>query len=203
MSSKLPENAESPQQITDLTYTEQEFHGSDFSGWQFHSVIFHRCNFSHCDISYARFVNCQFRSCNFDRCHFLQSEILYSQFSNCTGHSSNFSLSHLKFTSWFSCILEYTVFAKTQWENSSVQDCRLPETYMPYASLSKTSFRRTDWSKSNFTGTALNGIDLSSCQVKGLHLSDSLEELRGAKISREQSAEFIRLLGVKISKNNG
>ena len=68
--------------------------------------------------------------------------------------------------------------------------------------MNKTRFLRTDWSKSSFAGTSLSGLDLSSCRMYGVQLSEALSELRGAKISQEQSAEFMRLMGVRIIKKD-
>jgi hypothetical protein len=47
--------------------------------------------------------------------------------------------------------------------------------------------------------TSLDRIDLSSCTLHYLRLSPDLHELKGARVSEEQAAELMRLLGIKVT----
>jgi hypothetical protein len=49
--------------------------------------------------------------------------------------------------------------------------------------------------------TSLAGIDLSSCDISGLRVSDTFRELRGAVVSSEQAAQLAGLLGVQVKQD--
>ena len=51
----------------------------------------------------------------------------------------------------------------------------------------------------SFFKTCLKGVDLSTCQIEGLTVSDTYKELSGLKISGNQAEDIIKLLGVKIT----
>ena len=46
--------------------------------------------------------------------------------------------------------------------------------------------------------TRLSGVDLSSCIITTLRVSDTFAELRGAKLGIDQAPEIMALLGIKL-----
>ena len=47
-------------------------------------------------------------------------------------------------------------------------------------------------------GTRLRGVDLSSCELAGIRISNTFTEISGAKIALEQAVDLVSLLGVKL-----
>ncbi len=50
----------------------------------------------------------------------------------------------------------------------------------------------------NFFHTKLKGFDFTSCELENIIISDTLEEIRGVKITAIQALEAARLLGMKV-----
>ena len=76
--------------------------------------------------------------------------------------------------------------------------CDLRETVLSGMRLSRVLLERVELGGAELFGTSLAGVDLTTCGIGGLVLSDGCRELRGAKIAPEQAAEVARLMGVEI-----
>ena len=63
------------------------------------------------------------------------------------------------------------------------------------------AFRRADLTGADFFQTSLRGVDLSTCEIRGLTLSQDHQELRGAVLALEQAPDVAALLGVKWGSN--
>jgi uncharacterized protein YjbI with pentapeptide repeats len=59
-------------------------------------------------------------------------------------------------------------------------------------------FKECDFDGASFTGTPLRNIDMSSCSLENLIVSENHHELSGMKISHAQAASIAALLGVTI-----
>lgn len=79
-----------------------------------------------------------------------------------------------------------------------MKNCDLTE-----SSLSEITYKR--WGASgcqfigtNFFHTKLKDFDFSSSQMENIIISDTFEEIRGAKISPVQALEAARILGMRV-----
>ena len=52
----------------------------------------------------------------------------------------------------------------------------------------------------SFLHTPLTGLDLTSCELDGLAVSDTNAELRGAVVTMEQAAMLAKRLGIVIKE---
>ena len=57
---------------------------------------------------------------------------------------------------------------------------------------------RTVLRSARFLHTPLSGLDLTSCELDGLAVSDTNAELRGAIVTMEQAAMLAKRLGIVI-----
>ena len=64
--------------------------------------------------------------------------------------------------------------------------------------MKKMGLEGCDLSGAELYGTSLAGLDLRSCGVQGIRVSENCAELRGAKMDMFQAAEMARLLGIEI-----
>ena len=106
-------------------------------------------------------------------------------FDNVTIKDSNLSLSSFSHSRWKSvafvaCDLASADMSEMQISQVQLQDCNL---------VGAVLFR-----------TSLMGVDLSSCRIDGIVISDSMDEVRGAKMDLYQSADFIRKLGILLTE---
>ena len=58
--------------------------------------------------------------------------------------------------------------------------------------------RENDLTGAELFRAELRGIDLSSCTIDGIVLSQSCGELRGVKIGANQAAVVARILGIEV-----
>jgi uncharacterized protein YjbI with pentapeptide repeats len=62
----------------------------------------------------------------------------------------------------------------------------------------KASFDECDLTRADLFRTPLRGVDLSSCNIAGISVSDTREELRGLVIGVEQAQDVVGMLGVRM-----
>jgi uncharacterized protein YjbI with pentapeptide repeats len=59
-------------------------------------------------------------------------------------------------------------------------------------------FATCDLNESNFEGTKLSGVDISTCTFNQLNVS--IADLGGCVVSEEQAIGFARLIGLEIKE---
>lgn len=159
-------------------FTSCRFAGSDFSGSSFLDTSFTNCDFSNSRFSGCYFKNCSVSDCKGDGCDFSQSTFLTSALmkgSYCYGNFSN-----------------------TLWKDSVISQTKLCMACLSDSKFKKLRFEQVNLTRSEFFHTALKGVDLSSCIIEGIIVSDTFNELRGLKIDASQALDIASLLGVKI-----
>ena len=77
--------------------------------------------------------------------------------------------------------------------------------YFSSADMSEMELRAITLDDDRFTGTSffrtkLTGLDLTSCQLKGIVVSDTMGEVFGAKLSLYQAAALAQRLGIIIKE---
>ena len=72
------------------------------------------------------------------------------------------------------------------------------ECSLSHAKIRQCTFRRDDFSQTDFFKTPLKGVDLSDCIIDGILTSEARTELAGLKISAAQAVYIASMLGVKI-----
>ena len=84
-----------------------------------------------------------------------------------------------------------------------LEDVSVRSTDFSGADLAELRQRRVEFDDVRFAGTSffrasLNGVDLSSCRLADIVLSDTMEELRGCSMDLFQAAGIARRLGVNV-----
>ena len=95
----------------------------------------------------------------------------------------NFSLSNLN----------QSRFQTVRWEESDFTNAEISECQFKQVELSRIKL-----DQASLFGTLLKGIDLTSCSLHQILLSDTFRELRGATVDMYQAAELATLLGLKV-----
>lgn len=106
-------------------------------------------------------------------------------FDNVTIKDSNLSLSS---------------FSRSRWKSVAFVACDLTSADMSEMQISQVRFQDCSLIGSAFFRTDLLGVDLSTCRIDGIVVSESMGELKGAKMDLYQSAEFVRKLGILLAE---
>ena len=64
----------------------------------------------------------------------------------------------------------------------------------------KVSFDRCDFTRASFVHTLLKGVDLTTCTIDAVTLSEGCRELQGAVVDLWQAAGLARRLGVIVKE---
>ena len=172
--------------------------GTDFSTLALRRVSFRHCRFvdcdwsgveledviaEHCDWSASRLTGVRWHGCRWTDCKGVGFDcsdgILHrSSFTNCNFLSTNFKGSTFKQVS----------FVQTDLTGAQLSQCRWKDLTFSHCKLAEASFFRT----------AMGGLDVTTCQIDGLILSQSGEELRGLIVDPLQAAALARRLGLVI-----
>lgn len=96
-----------------------------------------------------------------------------------------------------------TQFQYANWNGSLLDDVQLKDCDFSDAGLAEMKLKRTQWQhcclqKADLFRTALKGVDLSSCDIADIQLSENAAEIRGLRVSAQQAVALARRLGVII-----
>lgn len=154
------------------------FVGCDFDRAMIADTAFSNCDFSNSTFSEANFTRCTFSSCKFTGADF--AEAVFSRIEVCD-----------------------STFAYASLTKGKLVDARISTTDFSQADLAELRQRRVQFDDVRFVGTSffrasLDGVDLSSCQLADIVLSDGMGELRGCSMDLFQAAGIARRLGVTI-----
>ena len=103
--------------------------------------------------------------------------------TECKADGCDFLESKLKKCALTGTSLRYANFSRSVWDGTSLRHCDLRETALSEMRLSKVT---------------LAGVDLTTCGISALVVSEGCGELRGAKIGAEQAVEVAHLLGMDV-----
>ena len=96
-----------------------------------------------------------------------------------------------------------STFAYASVAKGKLEDVSVRSTDFSGADLAELRQRRVELDDVRFAGTSffrasLDGVDLSSCRLADIVLSDTMEELRGCSMDLFQAAGIARRLGVNV-----
>ncbi len=170
----------------------------DISGIRFHNVMFenvrfNECNFYKCSFIDVVFVNCDLSNCNlkegyFNRCEFINDKALGAKFGLSIFKDVSIKESNFEYADLNGASINVAELIESNLKNASLSECKLKNLV-----TDKTEFVQT-----NFFKTPLKGIDFTNSTITGMIVSDTGQELRGAKVDFYQAAELAKLFGVII-----
>ena len=172
--------------------------GQDYYKLDAEASLFERCRFIDCEFEKASFIDVIFDNCDFSNSHFVKVYFNRCEFKNCKCLGTIFSEAVMKHVKIMDSTLKYASLNNAKFEYVEMNHCDMTE-----SSISETIHKNWNASKclfigTNFFRTKLKDFDFTSCELENLIISDTLEEIRGAKITAIQSLEMARLLGMKV-----
>ncbi len=175
--------------VTALDCSKIEFNQVIFNNCIFNDVIideglFYNITFNNCDLSNIKLYNCYFKDCKFN-----QSKLSGSQFSGSQFKNVNFSKNQMN----------YSFFNEVKMESVIIDECNLEEAYLVDMKFKKKiEFINTILSNCSLVNSLFTGIDLSSCEIDGLILSDDFREIRGSKLCHHQLLDLVHLFKIEL-----
>ena len=184
----------------------QEFHREtveklDFSELDCHESSFTSSRFIDCDFSGTSFYGCRFENCQFSGCRFPVSYWKNTSLCFCKADGADLRRARFKNCTLVSSLLRYANCADSVWDKTSITSCSFTESSMASAAIRSCCLQQVDFSGAVFFRAELKGLNLSSCTIDRITLSENCAELRGTKIDASQAALVARILGIEVLNN--
>ena len=94
--------------------------------------------------------------------------------------------------------MRYVNFNGGVWDRISIKECDFTEASLSEMRLKKVVLDRTDFTGAELFRTSCAGIDLSTCTLDRIALSETCRELKGATIHPSQAPVVARILGIRV-----
>lgn len=137
-----------------------------------------------------------FRNCNFSFCKLNDSSLSRVNFENCSFTGADFCESFLRDCDFIGCKCDMVNLNTGKFVSTRFTDTRLVQGYLENCKFQRVELQRCNLQNSFFSGTALKGMDLTSCTLSGMQLRR--EDIKGAVMTTEQAMEFLWMLEIKI-----
>lgn len=184
--------------IAEKEYTNEEIVDIKMNRIEFDGVVFSKCRFVNCDFTGSSFLNVTFLNCDLSNCRFQDCYFRDTKLNECKGDGSNFSQSSLHRVIIESGSFHYSNFTNTLSDNFCMYNVDFCDSAFQEMKIKKIIFHTVNLSRCDFFKTKLKGVDLSTCTLEGITVSDTFKELQGAKINPIQAMDIVQLLGLKI-----
>ena len=164
-----------------------------FRGCLFENCRFVNCDFNKCDFSDAVFRKCDFSNSTFNKCYFNRCEFISSK-----GTGMAVIGSTLLNTVFSDMLMPYANFDTDRFDKVLIENSDFGEGNLSQCQISNFHLEQVNLKRTSFFKTPLKGVDLRSCTIESLVLSEGLSELFGARISAYQAADIVKLMGIII-----
>ncbi len=172
--------------------------GEDFSTAEISFVVFDSCRFSQTSFHKSSLCDVIFNSCDLSNCDFTGSYFNRCAFYDCKGVGTLFCDSVFYNTSFEGCNIGFSNFTLCKLDRVLFSECKMCDATLSQIKLKNTEFSQSNMQNTAFFETVLCGVDLTSNNIEGITVSESLRELRGAVLSAEQACMIARMLGICI-----
>lgn len=184
--------------VKDASFSSETLIDFDAEKLDFDHVVFEKCRFVNCNFSHASFLHCTFQSCDFSNCHFDDSYWRESEIKGSKANGAVFEHATLRMLTISDSPCRYINMSRSLLDRCKLVNCDFRESAFSEVRIQKSQFDSIDFSRSDFFKTSLKGVNLSTCKIEGILVSDHFQELRGLEISAEQAPYIAAFLGVKI-----
>ncbi len=186
-------------ELSGLRVTGGTGEGIDLSAFTLRGVRFEGCRFAAARFARADFNDVVFKGCDVSNCDFSSARWVRCQMEGGKAMGANFSGGAWWHTLFLHTNLRYANLHDLRLESAAFDNCDLSEAYLTQAQNKGFAFYQCKLFRTSFFKTRLAGIDLTSCELEAITVSDDFTELRGAKVTPFQAADLARLLGVVIT----
>ncbi|HIW77349.1 MULTISPECIES: pentapeptide repeat-containing protein [Gordonibacter] len=173
--------------------------GADFALLELSESRVENCRFAACDCTRAAFTDVVFSGCDFSNSDFSEANFTRCTFASCKFTGANFTEAVLRRVEVRDSTLAYASLAKAKLEDVGVRTTDLSHADVSEMRLKRAAFDDVRFVGTSFFRTSLDGVDLTTCQLADIVLSDTMGELRGCTMDLYQAAGIAQRLGVRIA----
>lgn len=173
--------------------------GTEVQFFELHGLELNHCALMGVDFAKTSFYDCTLVGCDLSNANLAEAYFARTRLVDCKLEGAQLNKAFLRTTRFERCMCRYTNWAEATLEGSRLIECDLRESFMNEVRLrKKMQFERCDFTRADFFRTSLNRIDLSTCSIAGIGVSDTHAELRGAFIAADQAVDLVGMLGVRV-----
>jgi len=184
-------------EVCDVTFSGEGFFG-EAAHFVFRGVTFERCRLSEAVLRGCSFTGCTFRSCDVSGARMDDSFISHATLSSLKGLGTTLTRAVMRDVKIEDCTFRYASFDGAKWDHAQIRDTSVQEASLSGMRLRETSLSACDLRRAVIFRTSMDKMDLRSCQLDGIVLSEDLRELRGATVEEFQAAALLRALGIRV-----
>ena len=189
---------EEDEELSGLLIRDLQLEREDLSGLVLQDVDFDHCRLPDCDWFGTSFSDVTFHTCdlsggNFENSYWLrfachETKALGVRLQNCRMRRG---------------LLEQGRFSAANWNQSRLREVRfsssaLTGSFFSRCTFTGVEFQQCDLNQVNFFHTPLEHVDLTTCTIDVLVLSEHCDELKGAVVDLYQAAELSRRMGLVV-----
>lgn len=195
---RIGQALETEERLEGLVFQGEELAGLCAEKAEFSRVQFVKCRFTGCDFSRTTLWDVEFQNCDLSNCNFEHSYWKRCRLKSCKAQGTDWKEASFHACGIEDSKLDYANLNRCLMEQVAIRQCTFVSASIAEAKWKKISLQENRFISTDFFKTPLAGVDLSTCEVSQLLLSEDLRELRGAKIDAFQAAEFVRMMGMVI-----
>ena len=186
-------------ELTGLRVTGPVGEKVDLSGFALRGVRFEGCRFAATRFARADLADVVFKGCDVSNCDFSSTSWVRCQMEGGKAMGANFSGGALWHTLFLQTNLRYANLDDLRLESVAFDGCDLSEAYLTQGQNKGLAFFECKLFRTSFFKTKLAGVDVTTCEMEAITVSDDFSELRGLKVTPFQAADLARMLGIIIS----
>lgn len=172
--------------------------GIDLSGVCFKGVTFENCRFTGCKAPKSGFIDVIFKACDLSNGDFTDGYFKRCAFYSCKLMGTNLQNGGFQHVTLENCNGKYAVLDKSNWTLSRLSDSDFGDANISECKFKDVELAQVKLTKAVLWRTPLKNMNLTTCELGGITLSDDSAELRGATVNAMQAVELARLLGVTV-----
>lgn len=184
--------------ISGIRISGEDVTGSEFYKLDITASRFERSRLLNCSFEKASFVDVIFENCDFSNSHFSMAYFHRCEFHDCKCLGTDFHEAVLKHVKITGSTLKYANLNGALLEYVEMEQCDLTETSLSEIKHKNWSAAGCQFVRTNFFHTKLRNFDFTKSDLEDIIISDTLEEIRGAKITAVQALEAARLLDMRV-----
>ena len=156
-------------------------------------TAFEDVDFSRCTFTDVKFMGCRFISCSMERCWLNRCD-----FISCSAPGLSFQKGRFTSVLLAESQMRYAEFSEASIRDLRARKANLAESLWHDVSLKRSAFESCDLTRADVFRTSLLGIDLSTCDISGIIVSNTL---RGCIVGPEQAVQLAGLLGIQVKED--
>lgn len=184
--------------VTHVRLCGDEASRTDFTLLELSESQVDRCVFMGCCFVRASFVDVVFSGCDFSNCDFSEVNFTRCTFSSCKFMGADFTEAVFCRVELRDSMASYAAFTKAKLGDLVVRACDFSQAHVVEVRLARVVFDDVRFVGTSFFRTSLAGVDVTTCQLADIVLSDEMSELRGCAMDIYQAAGIAQRLGVEI-----